>query len=54
MVNSSDEIQTVTLIKLPAFFYSSRSRALLFVLALLFCDCFCARADQNPFAYQCY
>jgi DNA-binding beta-propeller fold protein YncE len=36
MLNSSDEIQTDTLIKLPAFSYSSRSRALLFVLALLF------------------
>jgi DNA-binding beta-propeller fold protein YncE len=36
MVNSSDEIQTGTLIKLPAFFYSNRSRALLFVSALLF------------------
>jgi DNA-binding beta-propeller fold protein YncE len=36
MLNSSDEIQTGTLIKLPAFSYSSRSRALLFVLALLF------------------
>ncbi len=36
MLNSSDEIQTDTLIKLPAFFYSSRSGALVFVLALLF------------------
>ena len=36
MLNSSDEIQTDTLIKSPAFFYSSRSHALLFVLALLF------------------
>jgi DNA-binding beta-propeller fold protein YncE len=35
MLNSSDEIQTDSLIKLPAF-YCSRSRALLFVLALLF------------------
>jgi DNA-binding beta-propeller fold protein YncE len=34
MVNSSNEIQTDTLIKLPAF-YSSCSRALLFLLALL-------------------
>src|SRR6266513_1519075 len=36
MANSSDEIQLRTLIKLSAFFYFSRSRALLFVLALLF------------------
>jgi DNA-binding beta-propeller fold protein YncE len=36
MLNSSDEIQTDSLIKLPAFFYSSRSRELLFVLALFF------------------
>ena len=35
MPNSLDEIQTDTLIKLPAF-YSSRGRARLFVLALLF------------------
>jgi len=36
MLNSSDEIQTDSLIKLPAFFNSSHSRELLFVLALLF------------------
>ena len=35
MVKSSDEIQTGTLIKLPAFFYSNCSRAVLLVLALL-------------------
>ena len=36
MLNSSDEIQTDTLIKLPAFSNFGRSLALLFVLALLF------------------
>jgi DNA-binding beta-propeller fold protein YncE len=36
MVNDSDEIQMGARIKFASFFYSSRSRALLFVLALLF------------------
>lgn len=36
MASDSDEIQVSTLIKFLSFFYSSRSRALLFLLALLF------------------
>ena len=36
MVNDSDEIQMGARIKFASFFYSSRSRALLLVLSLLF------------------
>ena len=36
MLNSSDEIQTDILMRLSAFFYFGRSRALLFVSGLLF------------------